>query len=124
MATWPDTSVHGRLRHELRAAGLGATICTPAADGRGKDWSERWRLAEWEGVLPVLDALDALRCPPERAMPVSTPATEPADDEGSPPAPWLADAVVRYLLEHGLTLADARLVQAAPEQPVLVETAS
>ncbi len=47
------------LRHELRAAGLDATLCTPPQDGRGKDWAERWRLAQWDGVLPVLEALDA-----------------------------------------------------------------
>jgi DNA primase len=49
------------LRHELRAVGLDVAICTPPAeDGRGKDWSERWRLAEWDGVLPVFDAWDTL----------------------------------------------------------------
>jgi hypothetical protein len=49
------------LRQELRAAGLEVTIVTPPADdGQGKDWSERWRRAQWDGVLPVVDAWDAL----------------------------------------------------------------
>lgn len=49
------------LARELRDAGLAAEICAPQAeDGRGKDWSQRWRLAQWDGVWCVAEALDAL----------------------------------------------------------------
>ncbi len=119
------------VRLKLRKAGLAAVKCAPPAeDKQGKDWSERWRLAGRDGVVPVEKALNALRCPAVQTVPTPVPvsapppAAEPADDEGSPPAPWLANTVVCYLLEHGLALADARLLPAVPEQPVLVETAS
>lgn len=46
------------LAHELRMAGLVVTPCAPPLeDGQGKDWAERWRLAEWDGVAPVFDVL-------------------------------------------------------------------
>lgn len=48
-----------RLAAELVQAGIDVYRCVPPADdGLGKDWSERWRRAEWDGVLPVFDALD------------------------------------------------------------------
>ncbi len=127
-----DAAGHERaltLRHELRAAGLDATICTPAAaDGCGKDWSERWRLAEWEGVLPVLDALDMLSCPPEPAVPAPAPApasiVPPAEPPGEETTPWLTDQRVQHLLAHGHQLVEVHLLPAVPEQPALVETAS
>ena len=33
-------------------------LCEVPADGAGKDWAERWRLAQWDGVVAVFDAVD------------------------------------------------------------------
>lgn len=49
-----------RLMRDLFKQGLQVRLCPPPDDGLGKDWSERWRRAEWDGVMPVFEALDTL----------------------------------------------------------------
>jgi DNA primase len=49
------------LARDLTTAGVAVRLCVPTSgDGRGKDWAERWRVAQWEGVYSVFDALDEL----------------------------------------------------------------
>lgn len=106
------------LAYDLRMAGIAVTLCAPPQDGNGKDWSERWRLAEWEGVAPVFDALDALMASSEPPHTVTTSAVETRnsaslsaeESKGDDTAPWLADPVMRFLLAQGYELAEARLV--------------
>jgi Toprim-like len=45
-----------KLREALAAVGVRVYACPPSADGRGKDWSARWRLSGIEGVRSVFDA--------------------------------------------------------------------
>lgn len=101
------------LRYELRAVGLAVAICAPTAeDGQGKDWSERWRLAQWDGVAAVFDALDALTGDSDALTPagVVAPIPEPEAASSEPADPlWaeaLADPLVRYLMETGYDLVE------------------
>lgn len=45
-----------KLAEELKFAGVAVVTCFPPSDGRGKDWSERWRRSGIEGVTPVFEA--------------------------------------------------------------------
>jgi DNA primase len=57
-----DAGGKGSAEHLARKfydAGLEVTTCTPADDGLGKDWSERWRRAAHAGLEAVFDTLDA-----------------------------------------------------------------
>lgn len=61
----PGRKAAADLAYELQVSGLTVRTCAPdASDGHGKDWAERWRLAEWEGVAAVFDAVDELSAPP------------------------------------------------------------
>ena len=48
------------LARELRDAGVCVARCAPPDDGLGKDWAARWRLAAWDGLAPLYDALATL----------------------------------------------------------------
>lgn len=43
-----------KLSKEMRRHGIPAEICTSPEDGKGKDWSERYRLHGREGLAPLL----------------------------------------------------------------------
>lgn len=106
----PGRKAAAELAYNLHIAGLPVVKCAPPLeDGRGKDWAERWRLAEWEGVAPVFDALDALAGPGDVVTPAEIVAPTPEPETGagaSLDALARADAVVCYLLAHGLELID------------------
>jgi DNA polymerase I len=46
-----------KLRHQLRAGGIGAQICVLPEGAQEKDWSEIYRIRGREGILPVLTAI-------------------------------------------------------------------
>lgn len=117
------------LARALGAAGVVTVSCAPdTSDGRGKDWAERWRLASWEGVAPVFDALDTLLARlsdgaghsgvSSSDLDASDPATlaahyppSPALDAPDAPddpqaAAILADPLIRALLAQGYDLAE------------------
>jgi DNA primase len=45
-----------KLAKEMRRHGIPAEICTSPADGKGKDWSERYRLHGREGLITLFKA--------------------------------------------------------------------
>jgi Toprim domain-containing protein len=45
-----------KVVNELARKGITPRICMPPQDGRGKDWSERYRLHGREGLVPLLAA--------------------------------------------------------------------
>lgn len=111
-------------RHELELSGLAARLCVPpASDGRGKDWAERWRLTEHEGVWPVAEALDTLPSPvgdrgaarspaPASASNEDVVAEIPAEDFAALAAEAGQDAIVLELQAGGLILVDVQPVGA------------
>lgn len=50
-----------RLCHELQEAGIRMALCVPPMDApHCKDWSACWKHLQWDGVMPVFEALDTL----------------------------------------------------------------
>jgi hypothetical protein len=106
----------GTAARRQRAGGEsdgGTALTVPTGDGLGKDWSERWRVAEWDGVAPVFEALDELveRLAPQQ-IPSSVPPAQPAQpvepvvqEEGEPRMLTLrelaqSDVMVSYLMRE------------------------
>lgn len=128
-----------KLRSDLEDSGLVVVPCEPPGDGRGKDWSERYRLAGREGVAPVVDALDTLLDELERietarepepaasTMP-SAPAEvtaaniepEHTDPVDALQAEALADSDVQALLAEGWTLAEVLPADEGEPEPMPV----
>lgn len=125
----PGRDAARKIAQELTEAGVIVRRCAPPVeDGRGKDWAERWRLAEWDGVDPVFDALDALRSgatPPAHVAHDSQPHTYASDSAATATrvapampapapvddaAPWLADPLIAHLLARGFQLAEVSLI--------------
>lgn len=123
-------SAAATLGRDLRDAGVSVVRCAPPDDGLGKDWAARWRVAEWDGLAPVYDALAALdsaldspsiRPASAQHRPASTihaPSVPPATPGDAALAGDLAelwtlaraDPVVTLLEAHGYILADVYAV--------------
>ena len=79
-------------------------LVTAADDGLGKDWAERWRVAQWDGIAPVLAALYAFAEPaivtPRSAPPaaeIPTAETSPLSEHDELMAEVLADPIIQEL---------------------------
>lgn len=72
------------LRREVGI--LDPRICTPPNDGKGKDWSERYRLHGREGLAPLLASEQR-----GEGEPVSPGPAEPAREPIAGVSPWLID---------------------------------
>lgn len=112
----PKTQARARqIADDLRDAGVRVTRCAPPHDGKGKDWSARWRLASYDGLAPLsaalatLDALDGPEALPARqdALAASQRATDDATGDATAALWSLArvDPVVMLLESHGYALA-------------------
>lgn len=108
------------------AARVGLQVITAAptvADGYGKDWSERWRRAGWDGVAGPADALLDLEEMAQDNIPLAAPTvasrnmlTAVVDTTGAVDPLWaaaLADPVVQALIAYGFTVAEVRALSAA-----------
>ena len=112
------------LARDAASAGLRVITAAPSlADGYGKDWSERWRRAQWDGVAGPADALLDLELLDAPSLPLVLPPS-PSVVHAAPVTPvtlvapvspidalWaeaLADPVVKTLLTHGFTVAEVR----------------
>ncbi len=110
----PGREAVAPLAHEAGWAGLQVAIATPSPDdGLGKDWSERWRRASYDGVVGPADALLDM----ELSEAATTPVTLTTQVAAPPPSPldalWaeaLADPIVKVLIGLGYAVAEVRSI--------------
>jgi hypothetical protein len=57
----------------LRRLGVEMRRCTPPDDGCGKDWSERYRLHGWQGLLPLIVCSSSPASVPQSAQQTNIP---------------------------------------------------
>jgi hypothetical protein len=101
------------LGRDLRDAGVAVVRCAPPDDGLGKDWAARWRVAEWDGLAPVYDALaeldSALEARAGVGEPVARPVAQLAADVRRMSAGLRADATPATTPTPGDAVLDAAL---------------
>lgn len=118
-------SAAATLGRDLRDAGVAVIRCAPPDDGLGKDWAARWRVAEWDGLAPVYDALARLDSALEGASSVPAfaqhrPASTPEDAPAAPSvSPASAQRSPADALEGAPAKRDAELWSLARSDPVV-----